>query len=64
MNTSDIEQPVRLALHQHSYRGSEPMKIYNDNENDLEEFAAARRTSYKPRAAVFIPLKLEGSLQP
>lgn len=54
MNTSDIEQPVRLALHQHSFYRSEPKKIHCDNLNDQKEFAAARRTSYKSRTAIFI----------
>lgn len=62
MNMSDIEQPVRLALHQHSFCESEPKKMHCNNLNDHEEFAAARRTSYKPRAAVFISEKYNNTL--
>jgi len=57
MNKSDIEQSVRLALYQHSSYRSEPKKIYCNYLNDQEVFSAARRTSYRPRAAVFITEK-------
>jgi len=43
----NIEQPVRLATHQHSLSGSEPKEILCNKPNDQEEFAVARRTTYK-----------------
>ncbi len=58
MNMSDIEQPVRLTLQSNSFCGSEPKKIHCNNLNDQEELTAVRRTTYKPRAAVFITKKI------
>lgn len=55
---SDIEQPVRLTLQSNSFCGSEPKKIHCNNLNDQEELTAVRRTTYKPRAAVFITKKI------
>ncbi len=54
MNKSEIEQPVRLVLHKHSFCRSEPKEIQRNNLNDQNMFNAAGRTSYKPRAAIFI----------
>ena len=51
---SDNEQPVRLALLQYSFSRSELKEIYVSNSSDQEGFDTARRTSYKPRPAVFI----------
>lgn len=62
MNTSDIEQPVRLALYQYSSYRSEPKKIYCNYLNDQEVFSAVRRTSYRSIAAVFITEKYNNTL--
>ena len=50
----NIEQLVRLAQHQHSFSGTETKDIHCNNPYDQEKFAATKRTTYKPRAAIFI----------
>jgi len=52
-NKFNTEQAVRFALHPFSFTRSETKEIL-DNLRDLEELAAAKRTLYKPRAAIFI----------
>jgi len=51
---SDNVQPVRLAEHRNDFYRSELKEKYLNKARDQEDFEAVKRTTYTPRAAVFI----------